>query len=144
MEEDIDIVKDMINNCEEHIKKYNEAFVDLEEIKSVKNIINALIEAKEANRQLALEIKKIQKENEEWQKAYQEEKDAQFNILKNSISKSVIQDKIKKETDIVTNLAVNLAVTSMQNMTIKLYQQARIQILQELLEEDEHGENEGD
>ncbi len=36
------------------------------------------------------------KENEEWQRAYQKEKDAQFNILTNSIPKSVIQDKIDK------------------------------------------------
>ncbi len=41
MEEDTDIVEDMINNCEEHIKIYNEAFVDLEEIKSVKKLLQA-------------------------------------------------------------------------------------------------------
>ena len=40
-EKDIDIIEDMINNCEEHIKIYNEAFVVLEEIKSVKNLLQA-------------------------------------------------------------------------------------------------------
>lgn len=40
-EKDIDIIEDMINNCEEHIKIYNEAFVVLEEIKSVKKLLQA-------------------------------------------------------------------------------------------------------
>lgn len=40
-EKDIDIVEDMINNCKEHIKIYDEAFVDLEEIKSVEKLLQA-------------------------------------------------------------------------------------------------------
>lgn len=37
---------------------------------------------------LILAYKKLEEENKEWQKAYQEEKDAQFNILINSIPKT--------------------------------------------------------
>lgn len=66
MEEDIKVLKDLIgfliladsidDNCD---------FCG--EIKAIENILN--------------ELKRLQKENEDWQKAYQEEKDEQFNML---------------------------------------------------------------
>lgn len=84
------------------------------------------------------------KKIEEWQKAYQEEKDRQFDILRNSISKQKVKDKIKeieKEYDeiisdygnIDTDVIINIPDKNVRKYLDKLVD--KILILQELLEE---------
>lgn len=51
---------------------------------------------------------KLQKENEEWQRAYQEEKDRQFDLIKEN---EELKNKLK-EKDKIINLTVNHIATS--------------------------------
>ena len=53
------------------------------------------------NCELEFEVEKLQKENEEWQRAYQEEKDEQFDFINkissnDSIPIQKIKDKIEE------------------------------------------------
>lgn len=52
--------------------------------------------------------KKVQKENEEWQRAHQEEKDRQFDLIKEN---EELKNKLK-EKDKIINLTVNHIATS--------------------------------
>lgn len=87
-------------------------------------------------------IEKLQKENEEWQKAYQEEKDKQFELIQNTnntiktanIAIKDLQEKLKevipvqKVKDKIEELKKNL-------YTVEHYETVgAINVLQELLE----------
>ena len=83
---------------------------DLECIKTLLNLIEKykveLIETKEANRQLSIEIEQLEKENEELKadidKTIEEGREAILFYTKDSIPKSVIReklDKLKREFD---------------------------------------------
>lgn len=50
MEETIEIVERMIENCKEHFELYGEAFVDKGEIKAIGHLIKAYKEEKEENK----------------------------------------------------------------------------------------------
>lgn len=58
------------------------------------------------------EIEKDKNELEEWQKAYQEEKDKQFDILRNSILKQKVKDNFNK---------LNTRIKDFKNPEIKKY-----------------------
>lgn len=61
------------------------SLLDQEEIEENENV-NKSIEL------ISNLIEKLQKENEEWQRAYQEEKDRQFNLIRKSQKKDKIID----------------------------------------------------
>ena len=61
--------------------------------KAIENVFNDYIrqkhineEHKKINAELREKVKELEKENGDWIKAYQEEKDKQFDILRNSIN----------------------------------------------------------
>lgn len=61
--------------------------------KAIENVLNDYIrqkqineEHKKINAELREKVKELEKENGDWIKAYQEEKDKQFDILRNSIN----------------------------------------------------------
>lgn len=107
----------------------------------VKELIEKLKEFDdEADVALNNQIMNLSRENGEWQKAYQEEKDKQFDLLReikeletqhllqNSndyISKKKIKDKIEELSKTKGDLATHIAVSE------------RIRALQEILEESE-------
>lgn len=74
-EEDMEDITDMIIDS----KDIEEELTADEKIKELNKIINT-----------------IEKEKNDWIKAYQEEKDKQFDILRNSIPKQKIIDKIEE------------------------------------------------
>ena len=82
-------------------------------------------EHQKLNGELRQAINTVEKEKGEWIKAYQEEKDKQFNILINSIPKQKIKDKIEE----LENIKVQLPVQHLKD--------AQIKVLQELLQESE-------
>lgn len=70
---------------------------------SIKNILQDYTrqkqineEYKKNNKELIKTINIVEKEKSDWIKAYQEEKDKQFNILRDSIPKQKIKDKIEE------------------------------------------------
>ena len=80
-------------------------------------------------------IERLQKENEEWQRAYQEEKDEQFDLLirikGNYISIQKVKDKIKQYKKILLNCNKAKDIDRIKEIN------ERILELQELLESEE-------
>ena len=74
-------------------------------------------------------IKRLQKENEEWQRAYQEEKDKQFDFINKISSNDSIP--VQKVKDKIEKLKINLV--NMQGEELLIYE-SKIDVLQELLE----------
>ena len=74
-------------------------------------------------------IKRLQKENEEWQRAYQEEKDKQFDFINKISSNDSIP--VQKVKDKIEELKINLV--NMQGEELLIYE-SKIDVLQELLE----------
>lgn len=106
------------NRCEQHIlSAYKRVLKENEELKNAINVVN--------------------KEKGDWIRAYQEEKDKQFKLLKSSIPIQKIKDKIEeikeRKMDIVTSLVHNAD----EKIEILKKDKIRIQILQELLESEE-------
>ena len=65
----------VIKDCREHLKLYGEAFITADELDRIENIL--------AEREQMLKaINTVEKEKGDWIKAYQEEKDSQFDLLK--------------------------------------------------------------
>ena len=90
IKEDIKILKELSN------QKYSEKLLNTLSLVKEEDEVNILsIFEKQAIENILNELDRLQKENEEWSKAYQEEKDKQFDLLTNSISKQVIRDKIE-------------------------------------------------
>lgn len=63
MEETIEIVERMIENCKEHFELYGEAFVDKGEIKAIDHLIKAYKEIKEKLEDLKKQYKIALEEN---------------------------------------------------------------------------------
>ena len=86
-------------------------------------------------------IDKLQKENEEWQKAYQEEKDSQFNLIKeNQMLKSFVSGIFNEniEKDFISVQKVKDKISERQFELQQEYKDfeddAILIVLQELLE----------
>lgn len=94
-------------------------------------------------------IEKLQKENEEWQRAYQEEKDKQFDFINkissnDSIPVQKVKDKIKKEIKYheknildIENITMLKGKTAKEEAEIEFNKYAIVvlkKMLQELLE----------
>ena len=78
-------------NIEELIQEYK-TYNDLDGIQDLSIYVNALEHILAEREQMLKTINTVEKEKGEWIKAYQEEKDKQFNILINSIPKQKIKD----------------------------------------------------
>ena len=98
IEEDIEIVKELLKGAKEYGQyNGNQYFYSIENIASDytrQKQINE--EHKNINAELREKVKELEKENGDWIKAYQEEKDKQFDILRNSIPKQIIIEKIEE------------------------------------------------
>ena len=123
-------------------------------IDKMKNCINILDdELKERNKTInekEIIIEKLQKENEEWREAYQEEKDKQFELIQNTnntIKTAVIaiEDLQKKLKEVIPIQKVKDKIEELKqekkkygNCLIEMYEDElvnrNIKILQELLE----------
>lgn len=91
IEEDIKNIKELIK-CAKYYRKYegNKYY------KSMENLLSGYTrqkqineEYKKNNKELIKTINIVEKEKSDWIKAYQEEKDKQFNILRDSIPKKI-------------------------------------------------------
>lgn len=80
-----------VANIEELIQEYK-TYNDLDGIQDLSIYVNALEHILAEREQMLKTINTVEKEKGEWIKAYQEEKDKQFNILINSIPKQKIKD----------------------------------------------------
>ena len=80
-----------VANIEELIQEYK-TYNDLDEIQDLSIYVNALEHILAEREQMLKTINTVEKEKGEWIKAYQEEKDKQFNILINSIPIQKIKD----------------------------------------------------
>ena len=80
MEEDLKILEEYLK-----INKFINGFNLRRELRALQNLLTR--------------YKQLEKENEEWQRAYQEEKDKQFELLrdKDSIPKSKVKEILSKE-----------------------------------------------
>lgn len=100
------------------------------------------------------QIEKLQKENEEWQKAYQEEKDKQFELIQNNnntikTANIAIKDLQEKLKEVISIKKVKDKIEELQNGSLKInennkyyyeteaYNKIIIQVLQELLESED-------
>lgn len=91
IEEDIKNIKELIK-CAKYYRKYegNKYYKSMENLLSEytrQKQINE--EYKKNNKELIKTINIVEKEKSDWIKAYQEEKDKQFNILRDSIPKKI-------------------------------------------------------
>ncbi len=80
-----------VANVEELIQEYR-TYNDLDGIQDLSIYVNALENILAEREQMLKAINTVEKEKSDWIKAYQEEKDKQFNILINSIPKQKIKD----------------------------------------------------
>lgn len=95
------------NNIEEDIKSINKGLYELEdsyELYQAKWAKRIFENIKEKLEHILSDYKRVLKENEEWQKAYQEEKDKQFELIQNTnntiktanIAIKDLQEKLKE------------------------------------------------
>ena len=87
--------------------------------------------------QMLKTINTVEKENGEWIKAYQEEKDKQFNILINSIPKQKIKDKIEELKRQRRELGFKTYLRKEDIINDDRVIVCQIQVLQELLQEED-------
>jgi len=80
-------------------------------------------------------IKRLQKENEEWQRAYQEEKDKQFELLrKNMEEENLFKVKVKDKIEELKNTPLKIKENDKYYYETDAYNKIVVQVLQELLE----------
>lgn len=80
-------------------------------------------------------IKRLQKENEEWQRAYQEEKDKQFDFInKISSNDSIPVQKVKDKIEELQKGPLKINENNKYYYETEAYNKIIIQVLQELLE----------
>ena len=115
IEEDIKQLESLILDRESFIigeKEHDEIY--LKDIKAINSLINNYTQQKQINEEhkkrnaeLMKAINTVEKEKGVWIKAYQEKKDKQFDILRNSIPKQKIKDIvdecIPKKENIITH-----------------------------------------
>lgn len=78
---------------------------------------------------------KLQKENEEWQRAYQEEKDKQFDFINKISSNDLIPvQKVKDKIEELKNKPLKIKQNDKYYYETDAYNKIVIQVLQELLE----------
>ena len=87
--------------------------------------------------QMLKTINTVEKEKGEWIKAYQEEKDKQFNILINSIPKQKIKDKIEELKRQRRELGFKTYLRKEDIINDDRVIVCQIQVLQELLQEED-------
>ena len=103
-DKNVEIIKELI----QEYKTYN----DLDGIQDLSIYVNALEHILAEREQMLKTINTVEKEKGEWIKAYQEEKDKQFNILINSIPKQKVKDEFNK---------LNTRIKDFKNPEIKKY-----------------------
>lgn len=94
---------EILNTFELRRKTKNYKEISLEDSQSVETLLNL--------------IEKLQKENEEWQRAYQEEKDRQFDLIKDN-------EKLKEYIAKAPNLD-EMTATKYRNIQQEAYIQGR-------------------
>ena len=175
IEEDMKILEgiikgdeDCINAIYSQMKVKNDNDEDIQyykkEIQSIKNIVDNYLKEKARADKLEKEYsamltesdenecdyKRVLKENEEWQKAYQEEKDEQFELIQNTnntikTANIVIKDLQEKLKEVIPVQKVKDKIEELKqekkkygNCLIEMYEDELvnrdIKILQELLE----------
>lgn len=81
------------------------------------------------------DYKRVLKENEEWQRAYQEEKDKQFDFInKISLNDSIPVQKVKDKIEELQKGPLKINENNKYYYETEAYNKIIIQVLQELLE----------
>ena len=121
---------------------YNKEIVELARI--LEHILSAYKRVLKENEELKDAVNVVNKEKEDWIRAYQEEKDQQFELLRSSIPVQEVKDKIKKEIKYheknildIDNITMLKGKTAKEEAEIEFNKYAIIvlkKMLQELLE----------
>lgn len=106
-------------------------------------------EHKKQNAELMKAINTLEKEKGEWIKAYQEEKDSQFDLLKRiqeleeKVNNSISIQNVIEAINVHQDYLLNQATTSNPTLDANFRDRERyaIQVLQELLEGEKNNEN---
>lgn len=121
------------NNIEEALEKLSNGkkikMYELLRTFKREGIENFVITRKKYVDVILSDYKRVLKENEEWQRAYQEEKDKQFDFINKISSNDSIP--VQKVKDKIEELKINLV--NMQGEELLIYE-SKIDVLQELLE----------
>lgn len=111
-----------------------------EKIKDLKAVYSGAVQAGEIGIANMIKggidlIEKLQKENEEWQRAYQEEKDKQFDFINKISSNDLIPvQKVKDKIEELKNKPLKINQNDKYYYETDAYNKIVIQVLQELLE----------
>lgn len=135
-EEDMKILEELIENANIENMDMNDCFGG-EHIEAIEHILSDYKRILEMNEVLSKRNEVLLKGNEEWQRAYQEEKDKQFDFINKISSNDLIP--VQKVKDNIEKLKINLVNTQGEELLIY---ESKIDILQELLEDNHIREKE--